>query len=317
MKHCKYLWLLLCAIFMYPSCKSDSEPAAKSENEVPVQKPDKIELSIQNESSYALSDVSWRGIAFYSSMDGRTIPSGSVAKNSVEKNADGYVFFTRCGTVPAKLRSFEVVAVSDTDKVFRIIDKMFVVEVGNTENRGTLADITLSAPDYYTVLFESNGGPYIEPYSVPRGKEITVAPAVQKEGAAFAGWFSDTDFNRKVEFPYVPESDTVLYAEWKNPPHSVPFTGVRSSSTIQIQITPSDDKYFDCYRVVCYQEVTALFSGEVILRQSVLNIKTKDLSYEIHGLDWTSSPGTYKGYAIELYVVDSFGQQSEMYSKSF
>lgn len=315
MKHCKYLWLVLCTVFLCQACSSDGDSMADSASEDLAQKPGKVELSIQNESSYSLSDVSWRGIAFYSSMDGRTIPSGSVAKNSVEKNADGYVFFTRCGTVPAKLRSFEVVSVSGTNKVFRIMDNMLVVEVGNTENRGTLADITLSAPDYYTVLFESNGGPYIEPYSVQRGKEITVAPAVQKEGAAFAGWFSDTDFNRKVEFPYVPESDTVLYAEWKNPPHSVPFTGTRSSSTIKIQITPSDDKYFDCYHVVCYQGFGSLVTTRKMSiphysRKLISDIRTKDLSYEIHDLN-------EKYYSLELYVVDKFGQQSEMYSKSF
>lgn len=124
MKHCKYLWLVLYIAFLCPACSSDGDSTADSAGEDLAQKPSKVELSIQNESSYSLSDVSWRGIAFYSSMDGRTIPPSSVAKNSVEKDTSGevsgYVFFTREGAVPAKLRSRELVSVSGTDEVFRI-----------------------------------------------------------------------------------------------------------------------------------------------------------------------------------------------------
>lgn len=303
---------VIAAVFL--SCSSDGDSVADSANENLAQKPTSVELSIQNESSYDLTDVSWRGIAFYSSTDSRTIPSSSVAKNNVEENVGGYVFFTRCGTVPAKLRTQKLVISPDK---FTFTDNTLVVEVGNVKNTGTLSDIKLSAPDYYTVSFESNGGSYIEPYTVQRGKEISVAPVLQMEGVAFAGWYLDKDFKQKVEFPYVPESDTVLYAEWKSPPQPVPFTGTRNSSTIKIQITPSDDKYFDCYRICCCQEVKYIFTGEMISLQTILDTKTKDLSYEIHELDWTSNPGSYKDYAIELYVVDTFGQQSEMYSKSF
>ncbi len=134
------------------------------------------------------------------------------------------------------------------------------------------------------------------------------------EGAAFAGWYSDAEFKHRMEFPYVPESDAVLYAEWKKPPEAVPFTGSRSSSTVTIQITPSDDKYFDYYRVVCYQVfgslVTRIVRPSVSPPKLVKDVTTRDLSYEINGLDG-------KWYSVELYVVDKFGQQSEQYRKSF
>lgn len=271
-----------------------------------------VELSICNESSYDLADVSWRGIAFYSSVDGRMLLSSSVAKNNVEEDVGGYVFFTRCGTVPAKLRTQKFVT---SPYKFTFTDYTPVVEVGNTENIGTLANIKLSIPDYYTVSFESNGGSYIEPYTVQRGKEISVAPALQMEDVAFVGWYLDKDFKQKVEFPYVPESDVVLYAEWKNPPKAVPFTASRKSSVIKIQISPSDDEYFDYYRICCYQVFGSLVTktvrpGPVSPPKLVKEVTTRDLSYELNGLD-----GKY--YRVELYVVDTFGQQSEMYYKSF
>lgn len=313
MRYCKNLRLVLCIVFLYTSCSSDDNNSVNSASSKIPQESNTVALSIQNESSYNLSDVSWRGISFYSSVDGRTIPSGSIAKNSVEKDVNGYIFFTRCGTVPAKLRSRDVV--SADGEVFRILDTTPVVEVGNTENKGTLADIKLSAPDYYIISFESNCGAYIEPYVVQRGKEITVAPVLQKEGASFVGWYEDEEFTQFVKFPYVPESDVVLHAEWKEPPKSVPFSGSRVSSTVKIQITPSDDKYFDHYRICCYQVFGGLATRTISRPKPsppklIKDFETKDLFHEITGL-------TEKYYSVELYVVDKFGQQSEKYSKSF
>ena len=309
MKKSFLLALVAVIVIVFLSCSSDGDSA----NENLAQKSTSVELSIQNETSYDLTDVSWRGIAFYSSVDGKTLPSSSVAKNNVEEDVGGYVFFTRCGIVPAKLRTQKFVTSPDK---FTFTDYTPVVEVGNIENTGTLSNIILSAPDYYTVSFESNGGSYIEPYTVQRGKEISVAPEVKKDGVAFAGWYLDKDFKQKIEFPYMPDSDTGLYAEWKSSPQPVPFTGTRDSSIITIQITPSDDKYFDCYHIVCYQVFGTLVTsrtlnrGHVKTRELVKDVTTRDLSYEFHGVD-----GKY--YSVELYVVDTFGQQSENYSKSF
>ena len=309
MKKSFLLALVAVIVVVFLSCSSDGDSA----NENLAQKSTSVELSIQNETSYDLTDVSWRGIAFYSSVDGKTLPSSSVAKNNVEEDVGGYVFFTRCGIVPAKLRTQKFVISPDK---FTFTDYTPVVEVGNIGNTGTLSNIILSAPDYYIVSFESNGGSYIEPYTVQRGKEISVAPEVKKDGVAFAGWYLDKDFKQKIEFPYMPDSDTGLYAEWKSSPQPVPFTGTRDSSIITIQITPSDDKYFDCYHIVCYQVFGTLVTsrtlnrGHVKTRELVKDVTTRDLSYEFHGVD-----GKY--YSVELYVVDTFGQQSENYSKSF
>lgn len=314
MKKSFLLALVAVIVVVFLSCSSDGDSA----NENLAQKSTSVELNIQNESSYDLADVLWCGIAFYSSVDGKMLPSSSVARNNVEVKDDndgGYVFFTRCGTVPAKLRTSTFVTAKNLTN-FRFLDNTGVVEVGNIENTGTLSNIILSAPDYYTVSFESNGGSYIEPYTVQRGKEISVAPEVKKDGVAFAGWYLDKDFKQKIEFPYMPDSDTGLYAEWKSSPQPVPFTGTRDSSIITIQITPSDDKYFDCYHIVCYQVFGTLVTsrtlnrGHVKTRELVKDVTTRDLSYEFHGVD-----GKY--YSVELYVVDTFGQQSENYSKSF
>ena len=299
---------MLVAIF---SCAEDSNTGRVS-SDVNSNNESTVELIIQNESSYDLVDVSWHGITFSSNIDKRTLASGSVAKNSVEKNAEGYVYFTRCGDIPAKLRSVGIIAASSyADRGYHITDNTLVAEIGNTNNTSSLANITLSAPDYYIVSFVSNGGTYIEPYTVLRGKEITVAPAMQMDGVAFAGWYSDAEFMCSVKFPFCPEADTVLYAEWKSPPESVSFTGSRiSSSCVEIQITPSDDKYFDCYRVVCYTttSVTSRTVSRVPSSKLVLDTQTKDIRYQIHGPD--------SKYSIYLYVVDKFGQESEAYQKS-
>ena len=170
---------------------------------------------------------------------------------------------------------------------------------------------TIAAPDYYTVLFESDSEQYIDPYTVQRGKEIAVAPEVQKDGVAFAGWYFDKDFNNKVKFPYIPKSDAVLYAEWKSPPELVSCTSTRiSSSCVEIQIMPSDDKYFECYHIICYKTGTSR-AARVASRnppdnELFLDVKTKDSFYKINGPDGT--------YLINLYVIDMFGQQSKVYA---
>ena len=64
----------------------------------------------------------------------------------------------------------------------------------------------------YNVSFETNGGSVI---SSCRVTEISSAPETIRDGYTFAGWYTDSELNVHVEFPFTPTHDTVLYAKWQ------------------------------------------------------------------------------------------------------
>ncbi|MBD5399834.1 MAG: InlB B-repeat-containing protein [Treponema sp.] len=244
-------------------------------------------------------------IVSYNAKEGKTI---------YEREYENLKGFKICGINFSEIGSLLLGIFSDLTGEGYIVSTGLLGELPE-ETKLTLPQSTsikpIAAPDYYTVLFESDCEQYIDPYTVQRGKEIAVAPEVRKEGVAFAGWFLDKGFNQRVEFPYVPDSDTVLYAEWKSPPELVSCTSTRiSSSCVEIQITPSDDKYFECYHIICYKTGTSrtarVASRNPPVRELFLDVKTKDSFYKINGPEGT--------YLINLYVIDTFGQQSKVYA---
>lgn len=63
----------------------------------------------------------------------------------------------------------------------------------------------------YTVTFETYGGSAIEPFV---GTVIEKEPYTQKDGCDFEGWYLDSGFNERVEFPYIVKNNCTLYANW-------------------------------------------------------------------------------------------------------
>lgn len=64
----------------------------------------------------------------------------------------------------------------------------------------------------YNVTFVTNGGSELSSY---RSSEIETAPITEREGFSFMGWYKDSEFTQKIEFPYTLLEDTIFYAKWQ------------------------------------------------------------------------------------------------------
>jgi len=72
-------------------------------------------------------------------------------------------------------------------------------------------------PPTYTVKFMTNGGSNIDDIKVRQGDSITNPPTnpTRTGGYSFEGWYTDNNsFSNPVEFPYTPQGNTTLYANW-------------------------------------------------------------------------------------------------------
>jgi hypothetical protein len=98
-------------------------------------------LTIENESSYDLSNVTWSGMNFVSSGQA-DLPKGTAAKKETTENASGYIYFTR-KDIGINLRTQLIWTVEDTPVT--ILDNTTVVEVANESNTATLLWIRLVA----------------------------------------------------------------------------------------------------------------------------------------------------------------------------
>jgi hypothetical protein len=95
---------------------------------------------------------------------------------------------------------------------------------GSTFEMGS-ADLVLYAQWVScTVKFEANGGSE----TAPQTGEIAAFPVSTKSGFALEGWYTDPGFARssKVSFPYLPLSDSTLYAKWIVATQDLDYTAV-------------------------------------------------------------------------------------------
>ena len=95
----------------------------------------------------------------------------------------------------------------------------------------------------YNVNFETNGGSLISGY---RTAKIDETPSTTRDGYSFCGWYSDSEFNNKIDFPYTLIGDTTLYAKWQQM-FTVTFntqggTSVESLFTGYIESAPETSK---------------------------------------------------------------------------
>jgi fibronectin type 3 domain-containing protein len=111
--------------------------------EQPTNEPDIISpgpaMTIRNESSYDLSDVTWSGIKFVSS--GQTdLSKGTASKKETTEDTSGYIYLTR-KDIGINLRTQGVWMADDSPVT--ITDNTLVVEVANESNMNTLSKIGL------------------------------------------------------------------------------------------------------------------------------------------------------------------------------
>ena len=78
------------------------------------------------------------------------------------------------------------------------------------------------SPATYTVTFETNGGTAVAPVTTSL---IESEPKTSQSGYTFLGWYTESGFVNKAEFPYEVTKAQTLYAKWeKNAPESIVFT---------------------------------------------------------------------------------------------
>jgi hypothetical protein len=96
-------------------------------------------MTIKNESSYDLSDVTWAGLKFVTSGQTADLLKGTIAKKDTAEDASGYIYFTR-KDIGIELRT-QAIATADASPV-TINNTTVVVQIGNETNTGALSQIT-------------------------------------------------------------------------------------------------------------------------------------------------------------------------------
>ena len=68
--------------------------------------------------------------------------------------------------------------------------------------------------DYYSVIFETNGGSAVETQVVEEGLTAVEPEEPIREGYSFSGWFSDEELTSTYDFETPVTADITLYAGW-------------------------------------------------------------------------------------------------------
>lgn len=66
----------------------------------------------------------------------------------------------------------------------------------------------------YTVTFESNGGPEVEPQTVIAGETATRPSSYSRTGYTFDGWFTESELTNEFDFTTLITGNITLYAGW-------------------------------------------------------------------------------------------------------
>gem|GEM_PF-1640727 len=67
---------------------------------------------------------------------------------------------------------------------------------------------------YFTVTFNSSGGPSIDSVRVRRGSTINSVPQPARDGYVFAGWYTDAGFTKKFDATKAVTANVTLYAQY-------------------------------------------------------------------------------------------------------
>lgn len=89
----------------------------------------------------------------------------------------------------------------------------------------------------YSISFETNGGPLVTGITQEFGSIITPPINFTKEGAAFAGWFSDIDLTTPYIFTTMPANNFTLYAKWNEGAKNQTISFATNGGSIVADIT--------------------------------------------------------------------------------
>lgn len=77
--------------------------------------------------------------------------------------------------------------------------------------------------EWYTVQFHVNGGTDVDDIERYENTKIYSEPISTKTGYTLEGWYTDSDFNDKVTFPYTVAVDVTFYANWTINEYTITF----------------------------------------------------------------------------------------------
>ena len=90
-----------------------------------------------------------------------------------------------------------------------------------------------TAPQKFTVTFETAGGDEMSPVETDY---IAYQPPANRDGYRFLGWYFDSQYNNKAEFPLTVTEDITLYALWEKITYTVTFN-TNGGSTVGNMVT--------------------------------------------------------------------------------
>ncbi|MDR2052756.1 MAG: choice-of-anchor D domain-containing protein, partial [Treponema sp.] len=124
------LSLTLILTIWFSGCEQPANETSSSNTGGPA-------FTLKNESSYDLTDVTWAGVSF-ASPGSSDLLKGTASRREVAEDSSGYIYFTRKDT-GIRLRTDE--AFIGEKSPVTIGNNAVVLEIGNENNRGTLAAI--------------------------------------------------------------------------------------------------------------------------------------------------------------------------------
>ncbi len=128
-------------------------------------------------------------------------------------------------TIPLNKLSPQPITIDGGDFMYWCSDELLDHEFDF--NTPVYGDMTLYAKWFYveyTMTFEMNGAPAIEPLTIRSGKSVEYFRP-QYDGKIFGGWYTDPECTRSFDFIMTKISeDVTLYAKWHEPSPADWFT---------------------------------------------------------------------------------------------
>ena len=173
----------------------------------------------------------------------------------------------------------------------------------------------------YTVTWHTNGGEWVNapPHTtVQHGGTITTA-AIALEGHDFGGWYRDTGFNVRAEFPIENvEQDIELWARWHPHEYTITWnlynaTFVTTSALHGHLVTPPvvaregytfEGWYTDAERTILADLSSATGNAEFFARWEPIPVSVR--------IEWVAGGGTPIPTQTEVYVGSNINEPAQM-----
>ncbi len=116
-----------------------------------------------------------------------------------------------CAIVPTGAFAAE----GDTSTVNITVDKTITVDGNECTIKASVMINEINRSEFI-VKFNTNGGNFIEDQIVKKGDMVSIPEHPEKEGFAFVGWYTDTDFSKLFDFNVSINDSCTLFARWVN-----------------------------------------------------------------------------------------------------